>query len=201
MESRFILDPIQARTKGEVKRLRRAGFIPVSIQHKGMNTLHFQQEIRPLDEHLRRYGDGALLDLWISSEGRRERVIVQSVHRDPISGRLLQVTFQQVRHDDTLKTHVSLQFTGEPASVQHGEAMVQHRLDRLDIECAQNDLPDYITVNIGHLLPGDVVRVSDLPADPRYKILAPADTVLASLVRPRGLAVSEEAGEVASDVQ
>lgn len=185
MASRFTISPLQASTKGQMKRLRQAGFVPVSMQHKGSPTLHFQQEAGPLDAYIRQHGDAALLDLVVAPGGGHHRAIVQDVQRDPITQKLLQVTFQQIRQDDTLNTHVSLEFVGEPDGVSRHEAMLQHRVNRLDIVCDQNHLPDHITVNIAHLQLGDVVRVSDLPTSPHYKILTPADTVLASLTHYR----------------
>jgi large subunit ribosomal protein L25 len=201
MASQFTLDPIEANTKGQVKRLRKAGFIPVSLQHKGVPTLHFQQEARPLDEFIRRYGDAALIDLWVAPGHQRQRAIVHNVQRDPLTERLLQVTYQHLRREDTLKTHVSLVFAGEPLAVHLGEAIVQHQLDRLDIECDQDNLPDQISANIADLLAGDVLRVSDLPDNPRYKILNPPDTVLASLTNTRAGRGEEETTEAPLDTE
>jgi large subunit ribosomal protein L25 len=198
MLHQFKLNPIEANTKGAVKRLRQAGFIPVSLQSKGMTTQHFQQETQPLTEFLRRYGEGALLDLLIAPDDRRQRAIVQSLQRDPLTQKLLQVTFRRLLLDDILRTHVSLLFAGEPQEVRHGEAMLQHQVDRLDIECKQDDLPNQITVNVADLQLGDVVRVSDLPEDPRYKILTAPDMVLASLTSTRAAISSREAEEDAA---
>jgi large subunit ribosomal protein L25 len=196
----FQLSPIEANTKGAVKRLRKSGFIPVSLQHKGITTLHFQQEAQPLDDFLRRYGETALLDLKLTPEAPPQRAMVQSLQREPLTQKLMQVTFLKVGQDDILKTHVSVVFTGEPAEVRSGEVMVQHQMDRLDIECSQENMPNQISVSIAHLQLGDVLRVSDVPADPRYKILTSPDTVLASLTSTRAGISSKDATETASDV-
>ena len=177
------LSPILAKSKGEVKRLRLSGYIPVSIQHQGMETQHYQQLSAPLHEHLRQYGDAALVELLIQPGNRHQRALVHSVQRDPITRQLMQATFQQVRLEDTLKTHAPLLFVGKPLQLETHDAMVQHQLHRLDIECAQGDLPEHIVVDVTHLMLGGNIRVSDLPSDPRYKILTPADAVLASLTR------------------
>jgi large subunit ribosomal protein L25 len=198
MIHQFQLSPIEANTKGAVKRLRKTGFIPVSLQSKGMTTLHFQQETQPLADFLRHYGEGTLLDLLIAPDNRRQRAIVQSLQRDPLTQKLTQVTFRQLSQGDILRTHVALAFVGEPVDVRHGDAMVQHQLDRLEIECSQDNLPSQITVPIGDLQPGDVVRVSDLPVDPRYKILTPPDAVLASLTSTRAAVSGREAEEDAA---
>ena len=181
MLPQFALTPITAKTKGEIKRLRKSGFVPVSLQHKGMTTVHYQQASEPLDAFIKKYGDAALLDLVIAPDDQKQRAIIQNVHRDAITQKLLQVTFQQIRFDDTLKTHVSLRFSGEPNEVHLGNAMLQHSLDMLDIECAQDSLPEYITVDVSNMSIGDVIRVSDLVVDSHYKILNSGNTVLASV--------------------
>jgi large subunit ribosomal protein L25 len=63
--------------------------------------------------------------------------------------------------------------------------MMQHQVNRLDIECEQRNLPEHIVVDISHLQLGDAMRVSDLPANPLYKILSAPNIVLASLSSTR----------------
>src|SRR5438105_2301820 len=95
--------PIQARTKGELKRLRNEGFVPVSIQHRGEETRHLQEEAKPLDDFIHHHGEAGLLSLVIAPENRQETVIVHDVQRDPLTRRLLQVTFQRVVKNEPIK--------------------------------------------------------------------------------------------------
>jgi len=181
MASQFTLRPIEAKTKGAVKQLRRTGFVPVSIQHKGMPTAHYQLEAKALDEFIRRHGAASFIDLMTVPDNVHQRAIVCGIQRDPLTQKLLQVTFQQVRSDDRVKTHVPLRFLGEPEEVKLGAYIVQHAIDTLEIECAADHLPSHIDVDISGVTPGHPLRVSDLPAHPHYKITVSADTTLASL--------------------
>lgn len=190
--AQFTLTPIEARTKGEVKRMRKEGFIPVSIQHKGMDTMHFKQETKPIEEFIRQHGSTGMVDLVIEPEKRSQRALVRDVQQDPITHRVIQVTFQQVRKDDILKTQVPLIFVGEPNDVVNGDYMVQNTVSYLDVECEPDNLPEHIVVSIENLRGGDVLRVADLPDDSRYKTLTDPDTVLASLTSTRVTAVEEE---------
>jgi len=187
--------PIQTRTKGDVKRLRRQGFIPISIQHRGQETLHLQEEAHPLEEFIHRHGEASLLELVVEPDNRRHTVLVHDVQRDPISRRLLHVTFQEVVRGEPIKVHVPLLFHGEPEAVREHTAVVQHAADTLEIRCLPQDLLEHITVEISQVQPGDVLRVSDLPPTDRYEILTQPDTVLVSLVRPQ-VAAEEEAETV-----
>ncbi len=181
MLQQFTLLPISAKTKGEVKRLRSTGFIPVSLQHQGMETLHYQLRSEPLDDFIKKHGYSAMIDLIVDPAKGAQRAMVQSVTRNALSQKLQQVVFQQIRTDDTLKTKVPLVFSGVPERVAQGDAMLQHALDELDIECAQGNRPSHITVDVSKLGVGDVFHVSDLIVDPKYKIVNSGGTVLASV--------------------
>ena len=181
MLQQFTLLPITAKSKGEVKRLRSTGFIPVSLQHQGMATLHYQLRSEPLDEFIRKHGYSAMIDLIVDPEKGAQRAMVQSVTRNALSQKLQQVVFQQIRSNDTLKTKVPLVFAGMPERVSQGDAMLQHALDELDIECAQGSRPAHITVDVSKMGVGDVFHVSDLVVDPKYKVINSGGTVLASV--------------------
>ena len=181
MLQEFTLLPISARSKGEIKRLRSTGFIPVSLQHQGMATLHYQLRSEPLDAFILKYGYSAMLNLVLEDEKGTHRAMVQSVVRNALSQKLQQVVFQQIRTDDTLKTKVSLVFSGVPERVGQGDAMLQHALGELEIECAQGSRPNHITVDVSKMNVGDVIHVSDLVVDPSYRIVNAGDTVLASV--------------------
>ena len=181
MLRKFTLTPIKAKSKGEISRLRKEGFIPVSLQHKGAVTTHYQLAVQPLSEFILRHGDAGMVDLIIEPETATQKAIIQSVQRDPVSGKLIQATFQQIRKDDRLTTHVPISFTGEPADVVLSGAMVQHALTTLEIECAQDSLPSHITVALDHMVLGHAIRVSDLPVNPHFKIVTPGNMVIVSL--------------------
>src|SRR5690242_2623696 len=97
MRNLFSAKPTLAKTKGEVKRLRQQGFTLISIQHRGQETRHYQEEARPLDEFIHQHGEAGLLEMMIEPEHIQETVIIHEVQRDAISRRLLHVTFQSVR--------------------------------------------------------------------------------------------------------
>lgn len=193
MKSEFKLTPMEKKSKGDVKRLRKEGYIPVSIQHKGMETLHYQQEARPIEEFIKQHGNTGMVDLMIEPEHKTQRALVHDVQRDPITHQVLQVTFQQIRRDDIVKTQVPLFFSGESEEARTGDYIVQHPINTLDIECEPDKLPDHITINVENLKAGTPLRVSDLPPDSRYKILTSPDVVIASLTSTRSAAVEEEA--------
>ncbi len=172
---------VEKMTKGGVKRLRREGLVPISIQHRGLSTLHLTLPAKQLDDFMHHHGHSSILEIIEASNNKKHSVLIHDVQRDSISNNLLQVTFQKIAKGDTMKTQVPLVFHGEPEAVRLHTAIIQHGLEHLEIRCLPKDLPENIDVNLAEMSFGEVLRVSDLAVKGSYEILTPADTVVASL--------------------
>lgn len=180
MSQGFKIHPITATGKGRVKQLRREGQIPVSIQHRGQGTLHFQTEAKPLDDFVKAHGEAAMLDL-IEDGGVKHRALVHDIQRDGISKKLLQVTFQGVQGDEKVKVHIPIVFVGEPETIRLHTATLQHQQEQIEVRCRPNDIPDHITVDVSEMTIHTTMRVSDIPKSDKYEILTSGDTVIAAL--------------------
>lgn len=175
-------EPLTAVSKGELKRLRQSGYVPISIQHRGNETLHLQEEEKPLDAFIAAHGSAGVAEL--SVEGAKHTVVVHDIQRDPISRRLLHVTFQNMQKGDTVKTHIAIVFQGEPEAVRLGDGILSQPLTQLEIRSDVSHLVDHVTVDVSNLALGESLRVSDLPAPDGYEILTSEDTVIASVTAP-----------------
>jgi large subunit ribosomal protein L25 len=184
--------PILARTKGELKRLRKAGWVPASIQHRGDETAHVAVERRLLNEFIRRHGVSAMLEPVVEETGKRQTMQIHDIQRHPVTGEILQVTFQKVLRGEKVKAHVAVRLLGTPEAVQDKTAIVQQPLDHIDIECEPQDRPEHVDIDISGLDFHTVIRVSDLPHSDKYKILTAEDTVVASLMTLASRDVEEE---------
>jgi large subunit ribosomal protein L25 len=54
----------------------------------------------------------------------------------------------------------------------------------IEVECLPSDIPESIQVDVSHLKINDYIRVKDLPADPKVKILSDGEIVLVTIVPP-----------------
>jgi large subunit ribosomal protein L25 len=202
---RLHASPIEAKTKGEIRRLRNTGYVPVSVQHRGDATLHLMSETKQVQEFIQRHGQSTLIELIIAPGKERHNVMVHDVQRDPLTQKVIQVTYQKIEHTDKIHTHVAINFAGEPEAVRFGTAMAQHALESVEIQCSQKYLPDHFTVDVSHLQFGEVIRVSDIPHDSHVTITTPADTVLMSLkgvttsTAPETTEATEAVPEVAAE--
>ena len=180
----LIAEPLTAISKGDIKRLRQRGYVPVSIQHRGNETIHLQEEEKPLDAFIIRHGNSGVAEMLVGTQQKKHTVVVHDIQRDPISKRLLHVTFQDMEKGDTVKTHIALVFKGEPEAVRLGDGVLSQALMQLEIRTDVSHMVDHITVDVSHLELGSSLRVSDLPKQSGYEILTPEDTLIASVSAP-----------------
>jgi large subunit ribosomal protein L25 len=181
MTAKFSARPITARTKGELKRLRRNGYVPVSVQHRGEETLHLEMESKPLNDFIRRYGETAIVDLAVEPGNKPQSVIVHGIQRDPVTSWPLQVIFQKIAKGDSVKTHVPIVLVGEPEEVHEGTGVVQRSTEQLEIRCLPQNLPDHVTVDISGLTHLGPIRVADIDTGGKFEILTAPDTVVATI--------------------
>lgn len=190
-------EPLTAISKGDIKRLRQRGYVPVSIQHRGNETIHLQEEEKPLDAFIIQHGNSGVAEMLIGPHKKKHTVVVHDIQRDAISKRLLHVTFQDMEKGDTVKTHIALVFKGEPDAVRTGDGILSQALMQLEIRTDVSHMVDHITVDVSHLELGSSLRVSDLPKQSGYEILTPEDTLIASVSAPSAAepeAVTEPTG-------
>jgi len=182
--TQLVAEPLTAVSKGDIKRLRQSGYVPVSIQHRGNETLHLQEEEKPLDAFIIQHGNSGVAEMLVGPDKVKHTVVLHDIQRDPISKRLLHVTFQDMEKGDTVKTHVALVFKGEPDAVRTGDGVLSQALMQLEIRTDVAHMVDHITVDVSNLALGSSLRVSDLPKQSGYEILTPEDTVIASVSAP-----------------
>jgi large subunit ribosomal protein L25 len=182
-------EPLTATTKGEVKRLRQSGYVPVSIQHRGNETIHLQEEEKPLDAFIIRHGNSGVAELIVGPKHKKHTVVIHDIQRDPISKRLLHVTFQDMMKGDTVKTHIALVLKGEPEAVRTGDGVLSQALMQLEIRTDVSHMVDHITVDVSNMELGTSLRVADLPKQHGYEILTPEDTLIVSVTAPTAMDV------------
>jgi large subunit ribosomal protein L25 len=189
--SEITVKPIEAHSKGELKRLRKSGWVPVTLQHRGEASEHFIAELHGLEQFMRQHGETGMLDVVMPGK-KRAQAIVHDIQRDPISRRPIQITLQKFSKGEAIKTHIAIVLSGTPQAVSENSAILEQPTTQLEVKGDPQKLPEQITVDISGLTFDTPIRVSDLAAG-EYQVLSSADNVIASLSALR----KEEEPEVA----
>ncbi|HXG24763.1 MAG TPA: 50S ribosomal protein L25 [Chthonomonadales bacterium] len=181
-------------TKGQVKQLRRSGFVPATVSHRGEATQQFQIPAKEMNEILRRSGMAAVIEMQIEGTSDRLLVLPRQVQRNPIGGNLLHVAFRRISEQEPVTADVPVVLIGEPEAVRNNLGVLTQQADMVQVRAIPDRLPAHLEVDVSALELGHALTVADLPTSPDYEIVSEPDTVLASLAAVR-IAVEAEAEE------
>jgi large subunit ribosomal protein L25 len=108
--------------------------------------------------------------------------MIRDWQAEPIHGQLLHVDLVRIARDTKLKLQVPIQVSGEPVGVKVQGGILEFVLREVEVECLPDDIPERFVAEVSGLELGKSFRVSDLPLDPKVKILTDPTRVVAHVV-------------------
>jgi large subunit ribosomal protein L25 len=166
------------------RRLRAQGLIPGVLYGAKKKAVPVAVSPKDIGAILRSAsGENTLFDIQL--DGSRRKVILKEFQVEPIKNRLLHADFYEVALDQALEVTVHIELTGVPVGVKVEGGVLDFVTRELEVECLPTDIPEKIVVDVSELALNKHVRVSDIPAPPKVKILTDPDVVIAHVVAPR----------------
>jgi large subunit ribosomal protein L25 len=166
------------------RRLRSQGKIPGVVYGSGKDPVRVAVSPKEITAILRSAsGENTLFDLDLG--GSRRRVILKEFQVEPLKGQLLHADFYEVALDKALQVNVHVDVQGTPVGVKVQGGILDFVTRELEVECLPADIPEKITIDVSHLEMGKHIRVADITAPPKVKILTDADVVVVHVVAPR----------------
>ena len=108
--------------------------------------------------------------------------ILKSWQVDPIREHFLHADFYRIAMDVAIRVTVPIATKGEARGVKVDAGILELVVREIEVECLPGDIPERIEVNVEDLGINDALRVSDIPAIPKVKVLTPADQVVVHVV-------------------
>jgi len=150
--------------KGASRRLRRDGTVPAVIYggHRAPVTLTLQQ-----DELLHATESESFFSSVLEIEvgdGRTQQAVVRDMQRHPYKPIIMHIDFMRVSAEEVLRISVPVHFVGEeisPAGKASG-VVIQHQMTEIEIAALPRNLPEFLSVDLSRMQPGDVVLLSDI---------------------------------------
>ncbi|AIQ27102.1 MULTISPECIES: 50S ribosomal protein L25 [Paenibacillus] len=176
-------------TKSNLNVARKQGRIPAVLYGIGKDTLSLEVSEKELLEMLRT-NPRAILQAKLS-DGTTVPVVVQSIQKQSMSGKVLHIDFQHVNMSISMDSKVTIHFAGEAAGVKEG-GVLQVEIYEVEVRCMPGDLPTSMEVDISGLAIGDQLLVSDLIFQDGIEVLTDPSTVMIQIKT-----VHEEAEEPA----
>jgi large subunit ribosomal protein L25 len=173
--------PRTAGTKNDARRVRREGKVPGILYGAGKQALSVSLDPRQISRILRSAsGHNTIFELALGSAERTQAMIVDWQY-EPIKGALLHIDLKRIAMDKVLQVRVPIVLKGEPEGVKTQGGILEQVTREVEIECLPGDIPTSIEADVSELVFGKVLRVSDLPHNPKLKFLSDSNLPVAHI--------------------
>jgi large subunit ribosomal protein L25 len=178
------------RGKNAARRLRAAGRVPATLYGLGEAPLSLALDTKAMIGLLsHREQRNRVLNLKGGAAGTAMAIDWQV---DPVHGYLLHVDLQRVDVNATVDAKVALKTKGVAYGVKTEGGMEDVVVREALVRCLPADLPSVIEIDVTELKAGESVRLGDLEADGKFKILGKPSTVVVRIVGKKTDAKTEE---------
>ncbi len=170
--------------KQSARDLRKEGGVPAVLYGRAQDTVAIQLDARTFRQFLRTYGENVIINMEVSA-GNTETVIIKEIQRHPVDKqRLIHADFIRISLDEPVTSAVPVVLVGNPIGVQEG-GVLEFPLRQVSLHCLPMQIPNEITIDVGHLDIGDAVHVSELTLDEEIDILDEPERIIATVSQPR----------------
>jgi large subunit ribosomal protein L25 len=174
--------PRPKRTKGERRRRLRQGLIPAAVYGRGLEPRLIEVPARSVaNVLLSETGLNTVLTLAVKGEKATHTVLIDNLERDPITRNFLNVGFHQVNQGDKVHAQIPIVLEGMPTDVALNGALLEQTLEHLDVTAEPGDLPAHLSVDVSGLKIGEVIRVMDLPHNPKVIFTTPEEVAIVAV--------------------
>ena len=174
--------PRPKRTKGERKQRLRQGLVPAAIYGRGIEPSLVEVPARAIADVLQAdTGLNTLINLTVQGDNKTHAVMIDNLERDRITRGFLNVGFHQVKKGDKVHAQIPINVVGVPQDVALNGALLEQTLDSIDVHAQPGDLPAHLDVDVSQMKIGDVLRVADLPHNPKVEFTTHEDAAIVAV--------------------
>ncbi len=165
--------------KNAARRVRVAGKIPAVIYGAKEPSVAIELDPKQVQRILHSAsGHNTIFDVDVKGSARVKAMIVDWQY-EPIKGHLLHVDLKRIAMDKVMVVEVPIHLEGIPYGVKTEGGLLDQVLREVEIECLPGDIPAHISLDVTGLKLHDVVRVSDLPHEGKFKFVTDEDATVA----------------------
>jgi len=175
----------------KVKALREQGLIPAELYGHKLDNLHLTVPKKEFSKIFKEAGESTVIKL--KTEDKEFNVLVHDIDKNALTDEINHIDFYAVKKGEKIKVRAPLRFIGESAAVKEKGAILIKAVHELEIEALPDDLLHHIEVDISKLIDLNMsILVKDLKINPKVKVSAKPETVIASVIEQKEEVVVEE---------
>ncbi len=201
---KLALDPRDILGK-KVKRLRKAGTIPVHLYGPGLESRPLQCNQSLLIRALSQAGGTTPITITVPGESGEQLTFAREIQWDPVRGNILHVDFLAVQADQAISAQVPISLVGDSPGAREAGGTVVQQLREVTVEALPLEIPSAIELDLTQLTdPTGVIRAGELVLGANVTLVTDSEDVVARIevLRAGEAGVQEgaspEAGESAA---
>lgn len=156
----------QKRPEGSKPRaLRRSGLVPAVLYgHKGAESVALTLTAKTAETLLKKATvNNTLVQVNIPDISWSGKALLREVQAHPWKRTsLYHLSFFSVAAQDSLDVAVPLHFVGEAVGVKQDGGVLDPQLTELQVQCAPDNIPESIEIDVSNMQVGDTLRVGEL---------------------------------------
>jgi large subunit ribosomal protein L25 len=161
--------------------LRRSGLVPAVLYgHKGAESVALTLNAKDAETLLKKATiNNTLVQMSIPDLPWSGKALLREVQTHPWKNALYHLSFFSVAAQESLNVAVPLHFVGEAIGVKQDGGVLDPVFTELQVQCAPENIPESIEVDVSNLQVGDGLRVEDLvlPAGV-VSLIEPGETIV-----------------------
>jgi large subunit ribosomal protein L25 len=170
------------RGKNEARRLRRSGRVPAVLYGGGKDSVPVSVNSKQITQILHSAaGHNTIFQVAIA-DGARESAMLIDWQVDPMRGSLLHTDLLRIDLTKSLTVKVPVTPHGDAKGVKTQGGLLEVVGREVEVECLPSDIPEGITVDVSNLGLGEAIRVKDLPASDRYRVITDPERILVHVI-------------------
>ena len=169
---KFVAFTRELQGTGASRRLRIAGKVPAIVYGGAATPAQIELDHNALFHALKKeVFHSSVLEMELG--GETTKVVLRALQMHPFKPLVLHADFQRVDATTRLRKKVPLHFINEAESpaVKLEKCTITHVVSELHIECLAEQLPEFLTVDLGKMSVGKSLHVNDLTLPNGVKVL------------------------------
>jgi large subunit ribosomal protein L25 len=185
----------QKRPEGsKPKALRRSGLIPTVLYgHKGTESIALTIGAKDAETLLKKATvNNTLVQVKIPDLPWSGKALIREVQTHPWKrSSIYHLSFFSVAAQESLEVAVPLHFIGEAAGVKEG-GVLDPVFTELQVQCAPENIPESIEIDVSNLQAGDSLRVQDLVLPEGVTALSEPENTVVAIAAPLSVTQTED---------
>lgn len=167
--------------------LRRQGQLPAVLYgHNGAESVALVLDTKSAETLVRRAAiNNTLVNLSVPELSWSGKALLREVQKHPWKGSLYHLSFFSVGAQESLAVTIPLHFSGTATGVKNGGGTLDAVLTELEVQCAPDNIPETIDVDVTDLEVGAALHVNQLTLPQGITVLGEGDRVVVSVLAPK----------------